>query len=125
MTAKDILRDLVAIDTIKDRCNKEIMDYIENFLCGKGLTVGRYLNWETGKEVLTASTEKEPAVCFIGHTDTVSVTEGWNTDPFALTEKDGFLYGLGACDMKGGIAAALATLENIDISQLTKGIQFI
>jgi acetylornithine deacetylase/succinyl-diaminopimelate desuccinylase-like protein len=45
--------------------------------------------------------------------DTVPVYSGWHTDPFVLTERGGRLYGLGTCDMKGGIAALLAALEQL------------
>jgi len=46
-----------------------------------------------------------------GHTDTVPVCEGWQTDPFTPVVKDGRMYGLGANDMKAGIACAMATLK--------------
>jgi succinyl-diaminopimelate desuccinylase len=48
---------------------------------------------------------------FNGHTDTVPVVNGWETDPFTPVEKDGRLYGLGACDMKAGLACALTVLR--------------
>ena len=48
---------------------------------------------------------------FNGHTDTVPVCEGWQTDPFTPVVKDGRMYGLGANDMKAGIACAAATLK--------------
>lgn len=47
-----------------------------------------------------------PTVMFCGHLDTVGV-EGM-TDPFTPTERDGRLYGRGAQDMKGGVAAMVA-----------------
>ena len=47
----------------------------------------------------------------IGHIDTVKVAEGWTTDPFTPTEVGDRTYGLGAMDMKGGLAAILETLE--------------
>ncbi|MEY4641084.1 MAG: succinyl-diaminopimelate desuccinylase [Pseudomonadota bacterium] len=48
-----------------------------------------------------------PVLCFAGHTDVVPAGNRaeWNSDPFTPTEKDGFLYGRGAADMKGSIAA--------------------
>jgi len=48
---------------------------------------------------------------FNGHTDTVPICEGWMTDPFKPTRKDGLMYGLGSCDMKGGFACALTALK--------------
>lgn len=44
-------------------------------------------------------------VLFIGHLDVVEARpEDWSTDPFKLVEKDGYLYGRGRLDMKGGDA---------------------
>ena len=50
----------------------------------------------------------------IGHIDTVDIARGWLTDPFTPTEdaeEDGKIHGLGAMDMKGGLAGILQTLE--------------
>jgi len=48
---------------------------------------------------------------FNGHTDTVPICEGWETDPFTPVVKKGRMYGLGACDMKAGFACALTALK--------------
>lgn len=89
MTAKEILKDLVAINTIADKDNDVIMDYIGNFFTGIGFNVERRKSDETGKEVLIARYGDDPAIGFLGHTDTVDITDGWTTDPFVLTEADG------------------------------------
>ena len=50
-----------------------------------------------------------PHLCFAGHTDVVPAgSAGWRDDPFGGGIADGVLYGRGACDMKGGIAAFVA-----------------
>jgi succinyl-diaminopimelate desuccinylase len=50
-----------------------------------------------------------PHFCFAGHTDVVPVGAAqWRTDPFGAEVRDGVLYGRGACDMKGAIAAFVA-----------------
>ena len=50
--------------------------------------------------------------CYAGHTDVVPPGEqGWTGRPFAGAVRDGVLYGRGACDMKGGIAAFVAGLS--------------
>jgi succinyl-diaminopimelate desuccinylase len=51
-----------------------------------------------------------PNFCFAGHTDVVPVGDlkGWTVDPFAADVIDGHLYGRGAADMKGAIAAFVA-----------------
>ncbi len=50
--------------------------------------------------------------CFAGHIDVVPAGGEWLTDPFCATEKDGVIYGRGAADMKGGIAAFLYALKH-------------
>jgi succinyl-diaminopimelate desuccinylase len=50
-------------------------------------------------------------VHFNGHLDVVQTGAGWTVDPFAGLVRDGKVYGRGACDMKGGIAAAVVAVE--------------
>jgi succinyl-diaminopimelate desuccinylase len=49
-----------------------------------------------------------PHLCFAGHTDVVPAGGAWTHDPFAGQVEDDILYGRGACDMKGAIAAFVA-----------------
>ena len=58
-------------------------------------------------DVINGDPDK-PAVVLTGHMDVVPAAEGWNTDPYQLTEEGTRLYGRGSCDMKGGLAAMLA-----------------
>jgi succinyl-diaminopimelate desuccinylase len=54
-----------------------------------------------------------PLVCFAGHTDVVPTgpVASWHSDPFAPTLRDGYLYGRGAADMKGSLAAFIVAIE--------------
>ncbi|MGA0602020.1 acetylornithine deacetylase/succinyl-diaminopimelate desuccinylase family protein [Caulobacter sp. KR2-114] len=52
-----------------------------------------------------------PCVHFNSHIDVVAPGEGWTVDPFAAVVKDGKVYGRGACDMKGGLAASIIAVE--------------
>jgi len=56
-----------------------------------------------------------PNLCFAGHTDVVPTgsTEAWSSGPFEAEVRDGILYGRGAVDMKGGIAAWVAAVSRI------------
>ncbi|WP_282127203.1 acetylornithine deacetylase/succinyl-diaminopimelate desuccinylase family protein [Roseobacter litoralis] len=50
-------------------------------------------------------------VHFNSHIDVVEVGQGWTHEPFAGTLQDGRIYGRGACDMKGGLAASIIAVE--------------
>jgi len=54
-----------------------------------------------------------PLLCFAGHTDVVppGPPERWSSDPFMPEVRDGMLYGRGACDMKGSLAAMVTATE--------------
>ncbi|MDD5058157.1 MAG: succinyl-diaminopimelate desuccinylase [Sideroxydans sp.] len=54
-----------------------------------------------------------PLICFAGHTDVVPTgpTNQWDSDPFTPTVRDGMLYGRGAADMKGSLAAFVTAIE--------------
>jgi succinyl-diaminopimelate desuccinylase len=52
-----------------------------------------------------------PCVHFNGHIDVVQTGAGWTLDPFAAEMRDGKIYGRGACDMKGGLAASIVAVE--------------
>ena len=103
-----ILKDLAGFNTIKDKENKEIIDYLENYLLSLGFKT------EYKDKALIMSIGDEPKVGFLGHTDTVDYAKDkWSKKPFELIVKDGKIYGLGICDMKGGIAAMLDAITQI------------
>lgn len=55
-----------------------------------------------------------PLFCFAGHTDVVPTgpVEQWQSDPFLASRRDGVLYGRGAADMKGSLAAFVTATED-------------
>jgi succinyl-diaminopimelate desuccinylase len=52
-----------------------------------------------------------PCVHFNSHIDVVQTGAGWTLDPFEAQIRDGKIYGRGACDMKGGLAASIIAAE--------------
>lgn len=111
-----ILKDLVKFNTIKDKENSEIMDYIEKYLKSFGFTT------EQKTKNLVMSIGNNTKLGFLGHTDTVEYIEDFK-NPFDIKEDDEYLYGLGVCDMKGGIAAILYAIQEIDFSNLKNGMK--
>ncbi|HEX5623998.1 MAG TPA: succinyl-diaminopimelate desuccinylase [Sulfuricurvum sp.] len=55
-----------------------------------------------------------PHLCFAGHVDVVPAGEGWDTDPYAATEIEGYIYGRGAQDMKSGVSAFTQALKDAE-----------
>jgi succinyl-diaminopimelate desuccinylase len=54
-----------------------------------------------------------PCMHFNGHIDVVALGDGWTKPPFDGLVEDGRVYGRGACDMKGGLAAAIVAVETL------------
>jgi acetylornithine deacetylase len=115
---KEILADLVRIDSVSSRSNAEIVVHLERRCEALGLITRRfpYVD-EHGVEkinliALTAEVN-EVELALVGHTDTVPYDPNWS-EATNLTERDGKLYGRGACDTKGFITAALTAMENVE-----------
>jgi acetylornithine deacetylase len=130
---KQILAELVRIDSVSSRSNTEIIDYLERRCEAMNLAMRRFpYKDDHGVEkynmIALAGTDfsHDTAVelALVGHTDTVPYDPNW-TDATNLTERDGRLYGRGSCDTKGFIAAALTALENTDLSQLKKPLALV
>lgn len=87
---------------------------LEAVLSAEGFRVERPVFSESGQpdiENLYARIGDEaPVLVIAGHTDVVPPGDlsAWTHEPFAAEIEDGILYGRGACDMKGGLAAMLA-----------------
>ena len=111
-----ILKDLVGFNNIKDKENKAIINYIEEYLKKLGFKT------ESKTKNLVMSIGKNPKIGFLGHTDTVEYIEEFK-NPFTLVQKNNYLYGLGTCDMKGGVAAMLDAVIKIDFNKLSNGMK--
>ena len=113
MDARAILDKLVSFQTVSSVSNLDLVDWVEDYLNGHGVTATRVYNKEGNKASLYANVGPEVAggVVLSGHTDVVPVEgQAWDTDPFTVVEKNGKLYGRGTCDMKGFDALALAAV---------------
>ena len=64
-----------------------------------------------------------PGLLLLGHTDVVPVGEGWTKDPFGGLVEDGRIYGRGASDMKGGLAAALTAMAALRGAELSGPVE--
>ena len=110
-SAKELLAGLVAINSVTDRSNLPVLDFVESYLAPLGVNVSRAPNATGDKAALLATIgpRVDGGVVLSGHTDVVPVEgQAWVSDPFSLREAGGRLYGRGACDMKGFDACVLA-----------------
>src|SRR5215210_498333 len=126
---RETLAELVRIDSVSSHSNAEIIEYLERRCAASNLVTQRfpYLD-ERGIEKFNLIALSKPAtaveLALVGHTDTVPYDPNWS-DATHLTERGGKLYGRGACDTKGFIAAALTAVEMIELSQLTKPLALV
>ncbi|WP_371401335.1 M20 family metallopeptidase [Kribbella sp. NBC_00662] len=72
---------------------------------------------------ITLAGGNDPGLLLLGHTDVVPVGDGWTVDPYGGLLRDGRIYGRGASDMKGGLAAALIALAALRDTPLTGPVE--
>ncbi|MCL7410034.1 acetylornithine deacetylase [Marivivens donghaensis] len=123
----EILRELVAFDTVSAKSNLAIIDWIEAHLTALGFRVTRITDPYEPKAGLYAEIGPEgDGVVLSAHTDVVPVEgQNWTRPPFELTEEDGRLYGRGTTDMKGFLASVLAFAEVAAGADLTAPIKLV
>ena len=115
---RQILSELVTIDSVSSRSNVEVIEYLERRCEALNLITQRfpYLDEQGVEKInLIALSAEVPEVelALVGHTDTVPYDPHWS-EATNLTERDGKLYGRGSCDTKAFIAAALTAVENVN-----------
>ncbi len=90
------------------------MDVLERALTALGFACRR-MPFENIENLYARRGTASPNLCFAGHTDVVptGAADAWSAGPFEAEVKDGVLYGRGAVDMKGGIAAWVAAVSRV------------
>ena len=133
MNVETTLADLVRIDTRSSRPNVELINYVLPRVEAAGLCarVFPYADESGVKKLnLVAVHPKsfedggEVELALVGHTDTVPFDPAW-AEALTLTEREGRLYGRGACDTKGFIAAALAAVEEVGVRRLARPLALV
>lgn len=108
-----ILDRLLSFDTTSSNPNIDLMLYVQSVLTSGGIASTLIPDEGGGKANLYATVGPEGlgGVMLSGHTDVVPVTgQNWTVPPFAMTERQGRIYGRGATDMKGFVACAIAAM---------------
>ena len=104
-----------------DMPNQPVIDWLAERLEAGGWRVELIdVPDKPGKTNLLATLGRgDGGLVLAGHTDTVPCDpERWNSDPFALAERDNRLYGLGTADMKSFLALAMAACAELDPAAL-------
>lgn len=113
LSPRQILDRLVSFPSVSRDSNLPLIDWVEDYLSGWGVTCHRVWNADRTKAALYASAGPavEGGVILSGHSDVVPVDgQAWSADPWTVVERDGRLFGRGVCDMKGFVALALAAV---------------
>jgi len=123
----DLLRDLVAIDSVNPSLvpggagEQAIADHVASYLRALGIDVVVQDAAPGRPNVIGVieSPQRGPSLMLCGHSDTVGV-EGMDA-PFTPVERDGRLYGRGTQDMKGGCASILGAAKVLASNGVKKG----
>ena len=125
MNTLELLDRLMAFPTVSRDPNRELIEFVSQFLAHRGIVSDLYPAEDGRKANLFATigpTDK-PGVMLSGHTDVVPVDgQNWSKDPFRMTLADEKAYGRGAADMKGFLACALVLADRAARKSLTTPI---
>jgi succinyl-diaminopimelate desuccinylase len=118
-----LTQDLIRIPTLNPpgECYLEVCEYLDQRLSKHRFETQLIRAFETPGDsekyprwnIVARREGAHPGECvhFNSHTDVVEVGAGWTFDPFGGAVSDGKIYGRGACDMKGGLAASIIAAE--------------
>ncbi len=123
-----LLERLVAFETVSDRSNLPLIDWVRGYLGQFGIDSVLLPNPAGDKAALfaTIGPRDRPGLCLSGHTDVVPVVDQpWTSDPFTLTARDDRLYGRGTTDMKGFSACVLSMVPRFAALNLATPIHVV
>lgn len=111
---EQILRTLVKFKSYVPHEN-EPYSYLENFLSKRNFEIRKQrISWKRFNLLAERGKGKKSVLVYM-HIDTVYPAENWKTSPLILQRKGNRLLGLGSFDMKGGIAAILSVIGQLEL----------
>jgi succinyl-diaminopimelate desuccinylase len=112
----DLTARLIACPSITPQ-SAGAFDVLENALRPLGFEIHRFFAGEPPEgpveNMVATRGSGAPHFAFAGHLDVVPPGDGWSADPFRPEVRGGLLYGRGAVDMKGGVAAFVAACAEV------------
>jgi acetylornithine deacetylase len=111
----DLLNNLIAFDTRSSESNLMLIEYVQQYLSKHGVESSLVFD-ETGRKAnlyATIGPRDRAGLCLSGHTDVVPAAgQPWTVPPFEMTRGSDRVFGRGTADMKGFIAAVLASVPH-------------
>ncbi len=113
MNVAQLCQDLVSIRSENPPGDTSgVIEYIRGFTEALGIPTRITSNRDGRTNLVSAHTTNPLLLC--GHVDVVpALKEGWSVDPYSGDIRDGFVWGRGATDMKGGCAAILSACREV------------
>jgi succinyl-diaminopimelate desuccinylase len=101
-----------------------VFDVLETALAARGFAVDRFISGEAPDGPVenlfaTRGSDSGAHLAFAGHLDVVPPGDGWSSDPFTPNIRGDLLYGRGAVDMKGSIAAFVAAIPDAHAGRIS------
>ena len=119
----ELTQKLISIPSFVDKQHNEtrLIEFLSEFFAAHvpSLAVEKqYINPSSERANLLIRGKGLPRLFVLGHIDTVQPTDSWSTKPLEPVIQNGRLYGLGAADMKGSLAAFLCAVTQVEPSHL-------
>ena len=124
---EDVLGEFIAHATVSADSNLAMISDIADRLTdiGARVDIQKAPDGQKANLFATLGPDEPGGIVLSGHTDVVPVEgQDWSSDPFKLLEREDCLYGRGACDMKGFIAAAIAMAPEFSAGELKRPLHF-
>jgi acetylornithine deacetylase len=128
----EMLESLIASPSVSsthshlDTSNLAVVNLLANWLDQIGFEVKIQTVSDHKANMIARIGDGDDGLVLSGHTDTVPYDDSlWLSDPFACTQKDDRLYGLGTSDMKSFFALAIAALQDINLDRLTRPLTIL
>jgi len=120
--AVDLLKEMIAIPSVS-REEDKVADHIADYMVKMGYKPNRNGNnlWIKSKYFDAA----KPIILLNSHMDTVKPVSGWTRDPFAPTEEDGKLYGLGSNDAGASLVSLMHAFFVLDSKEQDYNLIFL
>jgi acetylornithine deacetylase len=121
----EMLDRLIGFASVVGTTNAALMQFVADYLRAHGVACHLLPGPEGDRSNLfaTIGDASKPGYILSGHVDVVPATEpNWRADPFVMRREGGRLIGRGACDMKGFVAAVLASVPMLVTLKLSAPI---